>query len=78
MKKLLTAAALAVGVSALGVSAVSAADEPYKLPASYQAVYCYDTGTYWAAQKAAYPAYYAQNDAYFRALYGPGTMYCPN
>jgi hypothetical protein len=44
--------------------------------ASYQSVYCYDTGSYWQTQKAAYPDYYAANDAYYRALYGPGTFYC--
>ena len=72
-----TLIALATVFSLVGSGNVSAA-APYKLPASYQAVYCYDTGSYWVAQKAAYPEYYATNDAYFRGLYGPGTMYCPN
>lgn len=77
MKKLL--AAIVISISTLGVPAIaSAAPAPYKLPASYQAVYCYDTGSYWQTQKAAYPEYYAANDAYYRGLYGPGTMYCPN
>lgn len=42
----------------------------------YQDVYCYPTGTYWQAQIAAYPEYYAANDAYYQALYGPTTWYC--
>lgn len=80
MKKLILSIALAIStVVALPIAASAApAPAPYKLPASYQAVYCYTTGSYWQAQRAAYPAYYAANGAYYNGLYGLGTMYCPN
>lgn len=71
---LLTAAAMVLPMAA---SAKPAA-KPYKLPASYQAVYCYPGGTYWQAQIAAFPKYYAANNAYYLSQYGPGTEYCPN
>lgn len=43
---------------------------------SYQNAYCYPTGSYWIAQRAAYPDYYAANNAYYTAQYGLGTYYC--
>lgn len=48
-----------------------------KLSPSYRAIYCYDGGSYWATQKAAYPIYYAANNARYEALYGANTIYCP-
>lgn len=41
---------------------------PYDL--SYRAVYEYPTGSYWQAQIAAYPDYYAANNAYYQETYG--------
>lgn len=49
----------------------------YKLPLVYRAVYCYPTGSYWQAQRAAYPEYYQANNAYYKAQFGSSTMYCP-
>lgn len=72
MKKLLTT------LSFLAVIAIPAtASAAYKLPLAYRAVYCYDGGSYWAGQKAAYPEYYADHNAYYEAHYGLNTMYCP-
>lgn len=71
MKKLLISLALIVG--ALATPAVATA---YSLPASYKAVYCYPTGSYWTTQIAAYPDYYAAYGSYYAAAYGPGTWYC--
>lgn len=52
----------------LGVLAVPAMASAYS-PA-YNAVYCYPNGSYWQTQRAAYPAYYQANNAYFLANYG--------
>lgn len=41
---------------------------PYDV--AYGAVYTYPTGSYWQGQIAAYPAYYAANNAYYLATYG--------
>ena len=41
---------------------------PYDV--SYRAVYQYPTGSYWQTQIAAYPAYYAANNAYYLSAYG--------
>lgn len=52
------------------------ASSAWSLSNAYKAVYCYPTGSYWVAQINAYPDYYAASDAYYRSLYGPGTIYC--
>lgn len=86
MRKALAATAILIGLAVplvasaapVKTKAATAAAAPYKLPASYQAVYCYPTGSYWTGQRASYPEYYAANDAYYRSQYGAGTMYCPN
>lgn len=67
MKKFLAT----VSILALTLIAPSVA-----LAGPYQDAYCYPSGSYWTAQRNAYPAYYAANDAYFMANYGPGTYYC--
>lgn len=94
MKRLLATAAITLSVvlGSLGFAASAAAAPahkavtktatvaaaPYKLPASYQAVYCWNNGTYWVAQRASFPDYYAQPSvvAMYSSLYGTGTMYC--
>jgi hypothetical protein len=38
--------------------------------ASYGAIYRYPTGSYWQTQIAAYPDYYAANNAYYLSAYG--------
>lgn len=81
MRKAIAAVSLVIGLAvplAASAAVKTAAAAPYKLPASYQAVYCYPTGSYWTGQRASYPDYYATNDAYYRSTYGAGTMYCPN
>ncbi len=73
MRKLISTLVVALGLLVpVSASAVSS----YKLPASYRAVYCYPTGSYWQTQLAAYPEYYAAYGSYFSSLYGAGTMYC--
>jgi hypothetical protein len=75
MKKLFVL--LTVLFSTLVVSAPALAkSKPARLPASYRAVYCYPTGSYWASQVSAYPDYYAQNNAFYTARYGAHTIYC--
>jgi hypothetical protein len=37
---------------------------------SYAAIYAYPTGSYWQNQIAAYPDYYAANNAYYQKTYG--------
>jgi hypothetical protein len=37
---------------------------------SYAAIYAYPTGSYWQNQIAAYPDYYATNNAYYQRTYG--------
>jgi hypothetical protein len=64
---------MAFGI-ALGLAGTTMA---YSLPPSYQAVFCYKTGSYWKAQVKAFPAYYAANNAYYLSAYGPGSIYCP-
>ncbi len=68
MKKLLAS----IGVSLATVIGVTGT----AVAGPYQNAYCYPTGSYWAAQRAAYPDYYAANNAYYLANYGPGTYYC--
>lgn len=70
MKKLLIALAL------VGSLALPAAASATSYHSAYSAVYCYPTGSYWVAQRNAYPAYYAAYNAYYLAAYGPGTFYC--
>lgn len=41
---------------------------PYDV--SYKAVYEYPSGSYWQAQIAAFPAYYAAHNAKYLAQYG--------
>lgn len=67
MKKLLVVAALLIPGAAVAAA----------LPASYQAKWCYPTGTYWQQQIAKYPEYYASKGAKFESRYGAGTKYCP-
>ena len=71
-------AAAAPAHKSVAKTATVAVAAPYKLPASYQAVYCWNNGTYWNAQRASFPDYYAQPSvvAMYSSLYGTGTMYC--
>lgn len=82
MKKLaiITTATTIATISIMGAAyaAPKTKPAPAKLPADYQAVYCYPTGTYWAKQIASYPDYYKANDASLKASYGVGTIYCAN
>lgn len=71
MRKALAFVSILVSLLSVGTVASAAG-----LSNSYKAVYCYPTGSYWQSQIAAYPDYYAANDAYYRANYGPGTVYC--
>lgn len=71
MRKLLVLAAVLAAVVSIGVGGkASALPKLCSMSASYRAIYEYPTGSYWQSQIAAYPAYYAANDAYFQAKYG--------
>lgn len=74
MKKLLVTLAV-VGSVAVPAVAMAAANSP--LAPSYQAVYCYPTGSYWVKQISKFPAYYERHNARFERRYGAGTRYCP-
>lgn len=71
MKKLL---AIAIVLTAL--LPVAAFAKPAHKPVNnclvpgYAAVYGYPTGSYWAVQIAAYPAYYAAHNAFYLSHYG--------
>lgn len=71
MKRLIISALLTVGLASPLLAAT-----PYS-PA-IQAKWCWDTGTYWVAQRAQYPDYYARPDVIAKesARYGSGTRYC--
>lgn len=71
MKKLLIT--LSIVLASLGLALPAGASSYHSV---YSAVYCYPTGSYWVAQRNAYPAYYAAYNAYYLAAYGPGTFYC--
>ena len=83
MKRIIVSIFTALTLS-LGMAGVASAHSKpvthtaYSLPASYKAVYCYPTGTYWAAQLSNpnNTAYYAANNAYYTSLYGAGSIYC--
>ena len=68
MKRLIISTLLTLGVTGSALA--------YHLPAAYRAVYCYPTGSYWAAQIAAFPDYYAAHNSYYLHFYGPGSRYC--
>lgn len=51
-------------------TAVATSTSPSYCGTSYGAIYQYPTGSYWASQIAAYPDYYAANNAYYVATYG--------
>lgn len=67
MKKFLISLVLSLA-TLVPLGAVASASCDYQC--QYNAVYCYPTGSYWAAQRAAYPQYYAANNAYYTAAYG--------
>lgn len=76
MKRTISIAAvsLSIALASLVPAAASAANSWYCGPGAYnttyRATFLYPTGSYWQTQIAAYPDYYAANNAYYLAAYG--------
>lgn len=71
MKRLIAPMIVFGSIVALGAGMARAGLSP-----AYKAIYCYPTGSYWTAQIAAYPDYYASKNVYFTNKYGAATKYC--